>query len=122
MALRVYLDEMYESIISSSDIPKSKNAKITKLEVALNSIEKTLNESGIRKTITSLRGFIGGEFVNIAGIGLGVTSIAPSLDISPLTAGLTGATITFAVRKIISPNIRGVHPLTYVSSIKRDLY
>jgi hypothetical protein len=120
IGMRVYLDELYQSIISSSDIPRAKNTQLDKLETALQAVDQTLSESGIRKTLTSLRGFIAGEFVNIAGIGSSAMGAAPFIGMAPLTAGVAGAGITFAVRSVLSPKIvKEPHPLTYVESIKK---
>lgn len=122
LALQIHLEEMYQSIIHSGDLPRAKNTQLAKLEMDLNGIDKTLSESQIRKSVTSLRGFITGEFVNVAGIGLGAASIAPYVGMAPLTTGVAGAGVTFALRAIRSPKVlKDSHPLTYVSSIKREL-
>lgn len=122
LALRVYLDEMYQSIISAADVPRATNTQITKLEGALKEIERTLGESGIKKAITSLRGFIAGEFTNIAGTGLGAAGVAPFINMSPLAAAAIGAGIAFAVKPVLSPRSqKEAHPLTYVSSVRKEL-
>lgn len=122
LALRVYLDEMYQSVISSADIPRAANTQITKLEGALKEIDRTLGESGIRKVITSLRGFIAGEFTNIAGTGLGAAGVAPFIEISPLVAAVAGAGIAFAVKPVLSPRApKESHPLMYVASVRKEL-
>lgn len=122
VALRVYLDEIYQSIISASDIPRAKNSQLEKLELALKEVDKTLTESGIPKGLTSLRGYIAGEFTNIAGTGLGAVGVAPFIGMSPLTAGVVGAGIAFAFKPVLSPKTKnGSHPLTYVSSIKKGV-
>jgi hypothetical protein len=122
LALRVYLDEMYQSIISSTDIPRATNTHILKLEGALKEVDRTLGESGIRKVITSLRGFIAGEFVNIAGTGMGAAGVAPFIGMSPLAAAAIGAGIAFAIKPVLSPRSqKESHSLTYVSSVRREL-
>lgn len=119
-ALRVHLDEMYQLIISSSDIPRAKVSQLVKLETSLNEIDRTLSESGVSKTLTSLRGFIAGEFTNIFGTGLGAAGAAPFIGMSPLIAGLIGAGIAFSVKPVLSPRAaKNTHPLTYVSSIRK---
>lgn len=122
LGLRVYLDEMYQSIVSAADIPRATNTQILKLEGALKEIDRTLTESGIRKAITYLRGFIAGEFTNIAGTGLGAAGVAPFIGISPLAAAAFGAGIAFAVKPVLSPPARKEsHPLIYVSSVRKEL-
>lgn len=122
LALRIYLDEMYQSVSSATDIPRATNLEISKLGLALGEIDRTLDESGISKALASLRGYISGEFTNITGTGLGAAGIAPFIEMSPLIAGAIGAGIAFAVKPAFSPKARaGTHPLTYVSSIKKGL-
>jgi hypothetical protein len=122
IALRIYLDELYQSVIAASDIPRAKTSAISKLEAALADVDRALGDFGISKTLTSLRGFIAGEFTNIAGTGLGAAGIAPFIEMSPLIAGAIGAGIAFAVKPVLSPKSRKeTHPLTYVSSFRKEL-
>ncbi len=122
VALRIYLDEMYLSVTSAADIPRAKTAAILKLETALADVDRALEKSGISKTFSSLRGFIAGEFTNVAGTGLGAAGIAPFIEMSPLIAGAIGAGIAFAVKPVLSPKSRKEsHPLTYVSSVRKEL-
>jgi hypothetical protein len=122
VALRIYLDEMYQSIISAADIPRAKNTGLAKLETALDEIDRVLAESGITRTISSLRGFIAGEFGTVSGTGLGAAGISPYIGMPPLEAGAVGAGIAFAVRMAMVPRpIKNTNPLTYVSSIRREL-
>ncbi|MDP2868149.1 DUF6236 family protein [Methyloversatilis sp.] len=122
IALRIYLDELYLSVTSASDLPRAKTSAILKLEVALAEVDRALGESGISKTFSSLRGFIAGEFTNIAGTGLGAAGVAPFIGMSPLIAGAIGAGIAFAIKPVLSPRSRKeAHPLTYVSSVRKEL-
>lgn len=122
VTLRIYLDEMYQSVISAADIPRAKNSAIIKLEVALSDVDRALGESGIAKAFSSLRGYIAGEFTNVAGTGLGAAGIAPFINMSPLMAGAIGAGIAFAIKPVLSPRARkDTHPLTYVSSVRKEL-
>lgn len=122
MALRIYLDEMYQSIISAADIPRAKNAGLAKLETALDEIDRVLTESGISRTISSLRGFIAGEFGTVSGTGLGAAGISPFIGMSPLQAGTIGAGIAFAVKMAMTPKTaKSANPLTYVSSVRKEL-
>lgn len=49
IALRIYLEELYLSVTSASDIPRAKTSAILKLEAALADVERALGESGIFK-------------------------------------------------------------------------
>jgi hypothetical protein len=122
IALRIYLDEMYQSIISAADIPRAKITGLTKLEVALDEIDRVLSEAGIARTISSLRGFIAGEFGTVSGTSLGVAGVSPFFGMPPLEAGAIGAGIAFAVKMAMTPRTaKTTNPLTYVSSIKKEL-
>lgn len=122
VALRIYLDEMYQSVVSAADVPRARNLQIAKLETALNEVDKTLGESGVAKALSSLRGFIAGEFTNIVGTGFGAAGVAPFIGMSPLVAGAVGTGIAFAVKPVLSPKVRKqAHSLTYVSSIRKEL-
>jgi hypothetical protein len=120
VALQIHLNEMYQSIICSVDLPRAKNTQLAKLEMDLKAIDRTLSESKIRKSVTSLRDFITGDFANFAGVG--VTGVATSIGMSLVTAGIVGAGVTFALRLVRSPKVpKDAHPLTYVSSIRKEL-
>jgi len=122
LALRVHLDEMYQSIISAADIPRAKTSEVAKLEAALAEVDRALGEFGIVKSISSLRGYIAGEFSNLVATGLGAASVAPQIGMSPLMAGAMGAGVAFAVKSVVSPKARTrSHPLTYVSSVRKEL-
>lgn len=126
VALWIHLDEMYQSIISSADLPRAKNAQLAKLEMDLKAIDRTLAESGVRKTVTSLRGFIATESMNIFGGGTGMIAVADAgiIEMSPLTAGVmgAGAGIAFGISKVLFPIApKSVQPLTYVSSVKKEV-
>lgn len=121
LALRVYLDEMHEAVISSADIPRAKNTQLTKLELALKDVDRVLGEHGISKLMTSLRGYIAGEYGNILGAGGAGSWVGPLIGIDPFTAGAVAAGFAFAIKPILSPRTpQGTHPLVYVSSIRKS--
>lgn len=71
--------------------------------------------------MTSLRGYIAGEYGNI----LTATSFASLggsfIGIDPVAAGVLGAGIAFAIKPILSPHApQGTHPLLYVNSIRKS--
>ena len=119
-ALRVHLDEMHQYIIASADIPRARNTQAMKLYLALQDIDKVLDEFGIRNVISSLRGYIAGEFTNIAGTGMGAAGIASLIALPPLITGLVGAGIALAVKPVLAPRpLRTRHPLIYVSNVHK---
>jgi hypothetical protein len=120
ISLRVYMDEMYQNIISTADIPRAKDTAITKLEKALADVNQTLDEFGISKIISSLRGYISGDFINDASFGLSSMSITTQLP--TIASFAIGASFSFLVKKLPSPRAQlNSHPLTYISSIHKEL-
>jgi hypothetical protein len=119
-ALRVHLDEMYQDIIASADMPRARNTQAMKLSLALQDIDKGFDEFGIGKVISSLRGYIAGEFSSAAGNGMGAAGIAPLIALPPLITGLVGAGIALALKPVLAPRpLRTRHPLIYVSNIHK---
>lgn len=120
LALRVYLDDMHNAIVSSGDLPRSRNQQLTKLYLALKDIDMVLDEFGVGKAVSSLRGYIAGEFSNVAGTAMGAAGLAPLIGMPPLVAGLAGAGIAFCIKPILAPkSLMTRHPLVYVSSIHK---
>jgi hypothetical protein len=121
LALRVFLDEMHQAVISSADIPRAKNTQLSKLELSLKDVDRVLGEHGIRKIMTSLRGYIAGEYGNVLAAGGAGSWVGPLIGIDPVTAGALGAGFAFAIKPILSPRApSGTHPLVYVSSIRQS--
>lgn len=121
LALRAFLDEMYQTIVSSADIPRAKNTQLMKLELSLKNVDRVLGEHGISKMMTSLRGYIAGDYGNILGASSAASCVGPLIGLDPFTAGVLGAGIAFAIKPILSPRApQGTHPLVYVSSIRKS--
>lgn len=121
LALRVFLDEMHEEVISSANIPRAKNTQLRKLELSLKDVDRVLGEHGIGKMMTSLRGYIAGEYGNILGAGGAGSYVGTLIGIDPVTAGVLGAGFAFAIKPILSPHApQGTHPLVYVNSIRKS--
>jgi hypothetical protein len=120
-ALRVYLDDMYQKIISSADIPRAMDTEIRRLEQSLVAMNAALNESAIKKTITSLRSYIGGEFSSTLGAGLGGVGISTFIGMPPLLAGVASAGLALAVKPILSPRTAENNPLTYIRNVQQWL-
>lgn len=121
-SFRIYIDELYQSIINAGDIPRAKNTAILKIEKALSDVDRTLDESAVKRTITSLKGYIAGDFTGVAGIGIGMAGLSSMIGLTPLNAGMMGVGIAFAVKAVLSPSAKaGTNPLTYISSIKKGI-
>ena len=120
--LRVFLDEMHQAIIASADIPRTKNTQLANLELSIKDVDRVLGEHGISKMMTSLRGYIAGDYGNILGAGSAASCVGPLIGLDPFTAGVLGAGFAFAIKPILSPRApQGTHPLIYVSSIRQSL-
>lgn len=121
LALRVSLDEMHEAVISSQDIKRATNTQLTKLEQSLKVVDQVLGEYGIGKMMTSLRGYIAGKYGNILTATSFASLVGPFIGIDPVTAGVLGAAIAFAIKPILSPHApQGTHPLVYINSIRKS--
>ncbi len=118
---RAHLDEIYQKIISSSDIPRAKSSEISKLELAVKNIDKTLNESAIRRKITNLRNTINDDFLGIAGTGLGAASLASQISMTPLLAGMAGAGIFATIKSLSMPSSSTCSAsFNYLNSIRNN--
>ncbi len=122
IALRSHLDDVYQSIINSADIPRSMTTEMQKLETALKDLDRTLSESSISKTVTNLRAYIGGNFPSTLGAGLGGAGVAPLIGMSPLITAMAGAGLALTVKPILSPkDSNSEHPLNYLKSMRSSL-
>ncbi len=125
LEFRTYLDDIYQKIINSADIPRSKNTEISKLETAIKNLDETLSESGISRTVTSLRATLNSDFLGIAGIGLsiGLTAIpyASQIPMTPLALGMTGAGILASIKAFSMPDPSNCTVgLNYLSSVRNN--
>lgn len=119
-ALRIYKDELYQGIITAGDIPRAKIAALNKLELGLKDLDKTLKESSIKKTVTSLTGTI----AHSVGAGLKASGISAVTNNSSYSfeAFCVGAVVNFILKPILQlKSASSNNPLTYIKSIKIDL-
>lgn len=122
VALRIYLDEVYQSIIKSGDIPRAKNSEIAKLESSLKALNTCLSESGIRKTVTSLRSYVACEFGSALGAGLGGVGASSVVQMSPILLGMACAGLALGVKPMLLPKQKDEKtPFTYLKS-QRDMF
>lgn len=120
--LRSHLDDVYQQIISSADIPRAKNTELTRLESSLKKIHAALSQSGIKNTVTSLRGYIAGDILPATGIAIGTANALARVQFeSPLSSGIAFAAFLCAFKHIVIPKARAdSHPLAYISSIEDE--
>ncbi|WP_182033399.1 DUF6236 family protein [Vibrio diabolicus] len=116
IAFRIYLDEMYQSIISSVDIPRAKNTELNRLEKSLRDVNRVLKESKIKSAVSSLKSVISG----VDGIiGVGVAS-APFIPFSPIIAGTVAAGVCIGAKMVMHNNDTTPKELTYIKSIRKQ--
>lgn len=118
MALRVQLDDLYKYVIESKDLPRAKSAALLKLTSAISDVDRVLNESNIRVSWQSLKGYIRDSFVAdfVGGVGL-----APYINTPWLPTGLITAGISLTLKTVISPpKTQALGPLLYVQSIRSE--
>jgi hypothetical protein len=116
LELRVYLDELYQSIITSEDPSKAINTALTKIELSLNDIDRTLTESAIKKITKSLKGIISDNIdLNGALFCAGAQQYNWAMGLGAF----------YLIRKLSStPTIQTntvKNPMTYIKSIKTQL-
>ena len=121
IAFRVYLDEVYQKIISSADIPRSTNTEIIKLESAIKDLDRVLSENLITRTVTNIRNIINLDFSGIVGAGLGAAGISSMIGMSPLLAGMASAGVVVGYKSLVMPNSANCpSEFSYLNSIRKN--
>lgn len=121
IAFRNYLDDIYQKIISSADIPRAKNTEIARLELAINDLNKVLNESGMRRVVTNLRNTINLDFSGILGVGLGAVGVASLINMSPLLLGMASAGVVVGYKSIAMPGAaKCPTQFSYLNSVRQN--
>lgn len=119
IALRTHLDDLYQKIISSADIPRAKVTEYQRLETSIKDVYNVLNESKIKVTLTSMKSVVSGVD-GIIGVAAGVAS-APFIPFSPLIAGLASAGISVAGKMLMHSRNSIPKEFTYLKSIEKEL-
>ncbi len=120
--LRCYLDDIYQKIVSSADLPRSKITEITKLEKSLRDLDSVLEADGINRTSTSLRSFIAGDFGSIFSAATGTAVLSSFVEMTPLMHGVVNVGLYLAAKKLISPRKQHKgHPYLYLSSARDNI-
>jgi len=88
-ALRIYMDELYQTIASSTDLPRAKDTAVLKLEKSLDDLHKVTKERWSIFKLSNMKTEIKISDVaygTMAGLGL-----ASSIGFSPLLGGFLGS-------------------------------
>lgn len=123
-AFHTYLEEIYLRISASKDIPRSKTHELAKLESAISEYNRTVQEKFQNRLLSSLRVILDRSLITSAGMAMGAASLAPSIGLPALGAGVMVGSASFAIQSILTertPNT-GIHPLTYVTKIENELF
>ncbi|MEV3818432.1 DUF6236 family protein [Aeromonas salmonicida] len=119
LAFRCYLDELYQSILSANDIPRARNTALTKLELAIRDVNRTLKQSGINVCVDTLRSIIS-DTNGILGVALGAVGVASIFGADPLHAGAAGALISIAPKLIPQSTNSTPAELMYLKSVRKQ--
>lgn len=119
IAFRIYLDELYQKIISSADIPRAKITELERLEIAIKDVNRVLNESKIKVVLRSMKSVISGVD-GIIGVGAGAAS-APFIPFSPLIAGVAAAGVSVAGKMLMYSHDSLPNEFTYLKSMHNKL-
>ncbi|MFT5033285.1 MAG: hypothetical protein ACI9OO_001217 [Bacteroidia bacterium] len=119
IAFRTYLDELYQKIIASADIPRAKITELQRLETAIKDVNRVLNESKIRVALRSMKSVISGVD-GVIGVAAGVAS-ASFIPFSPLIAGVAAAGVSVAGKMIMHSHDSLPTEFTYLKSISKEL-
>lgn len=123
-AFHTYLEEIYLRISASKDIPRSKTHELQKLESAIFEYNRTVQEKFQNGLLSSLRVILDRSLISSVGMAMGAASLAPSIGLPALGAGVMVGSASFAIQSILTertPNT-GIHPLTYVTKIENELF
>lgn len=115
---RLYLDELYQSILTAGDIPRAKNTAMNRLEQSLIGVNRTMKEAKINYVLDSLRS-IKADITGIAGMGLGGAGIASFIGMSPILAGMAFTGLGIASKLIPQSKNSIPNELVYLKSVRK---
>lgn len=119
-AFRTYLDDLYQKIISSADIPRAKITELQRLEDAIKDVYRVLEESKIKVVLRSMKSVISGVD-GIIGVLAGVASTnLPFIPFTPLTTGVAAAGVSIAGRMLMHSHDSFPTEFTYLKSIHSE--
>lgn len=117
IAFRTYLDELYQKIIASVDIPRAKSTELQRLECAIKDVSRVLNESNVRVALRSMKSVISGVD-GIIGVGLAAGASAQFIPFSPLIAGVTASGVSVAAKMLMHNHNSLPTEFTYLRSMR----
>lgn len=122
-AFRIYMDDIYQKIIGSADIPRAKTTEISRLESAVKDLDTALRENAIRRFAGNIRNTVNVDFSGIVGSGLGAAGISSLIDLSPLVAGMAGAGVVLGYKTFSMPQ-GSICPssLSYLRSVRSSFH
>ena len=120
-AFHSHLEEIYQRIVSSRDVIRSKTIEIDNLEQSLQDYNSALAERFPRRAARSLRIVLDQSLIETAGMGMAGASIAPLIGLSALNFGVFVASASFVLRNALRTDQGERNPLTYVSSALTSL-
>lgn len=121
VSFRCHLDDLYQKIISSADVPRARITEMDRLERSIRDVHKVINESGMRVLLRSMKSVVTGV-EGIVGVASGIASIPfPQVSSVAVTAVATAAALTVAVQKIRHSHDTLPNEFTYLKSIHDEL-
>lgn len=121
VAFRGYLDDMYQQIIGSADIPRARNTQLNRLERAIRDVDKTMKESKIKVFADSLRSVLSGlDGIVGTGLAIGTAATASVIGTTPLIAGLSGSALIVGTKVMRQSKNVAKNDLTYLKSLRSN--
>jgi len=124
LSFRLIMDEIYQSVINSNDIPRAKNSALNRLEIAIRDLNKAANESFVSRLISSFKVQLNiPRLVTpaVAGMALGQT-FGFSLAVGAAVGAVAGVvTFDLSVTRKINGIPNELQAYAYLHKIEREL-
>lgn len=122
-AFRIHMDDIYQKIIGSADIPRAKTTEIARLESAIKDLDASLRESGIKRFAGNIRNTVNMDFSGLVGSGLGAAGLHSIIGLPPLVAGMASAGIVLGYKTITMPQANNCPSgLSYLRSVRQHFH
>ena len=123
LALRSALDELYQGIVSSADVPHARNATISRLEATLADMQKASRESFASRLMRSFKVEL--NVPNLLARAAEGSAIAAMVEINPIAGGAIGAAsaaMKFDLGAVRRPQVsHATAAFAYLCSAEREL-
>lgn len=116
------IEDIYQKIKSSSDIPRAKTHEIMKFEQSLSDLNSVLEQSFVKRRLSNTKLVLDKNLLNSAALGIGSASLAPQINMPMLDIGVFVACVSFSIGGLLSSRPTTPGPFTYVTSIRTKLY